>query len=66
MRFWYLTLMQKKPARIQEFFSGGWGPGLTPENSLDNIFFSPQLNLQFTEGVKCFFLQRKLYFSKDP
>ena len=43
MRFWYLTLMRKKPARIQDFFSGGWGPGLTPENSLDNIFFSPQL-----------------------
>ena len=45
-------------ARIQEFLSGGgWGGGdgveaRRPENSLDNVFFSHQLILQFTECIQ--------------
>ena len=43
-------------ARIQDFFIGGPSP-----TARKQLFFSPQLILQLTEGV-----QRKLYFSKDP
>ena len=48
-------------ARIQEFLSGwGWGVGdgveaRRPENSLDNVFFSHQLILQFTEWIQWFY-----------
>ena len=44
-------------ARIQEFLSGGRGGDQTrrPENSLDNVFFSHQLILQFTEGIQWFY-----------
>ena len=48
-------------ARIQEFLSGGgwgWGDGVEarrPENSLDNVFFSHQLILQFTEWIQWFY-----------
>ena len=44
---------RRQHARIQEFLS---------------VLFSPQLILQFTEGVQRFFLLRKLYlyFTKDP
>ena len=47
-------------ARIQEFLSGGgWGGGgveaRRPENSLDNVFFSHQLILQFTEWIQWFY-----------
>ena len=34
---------------------GGCIEAQRPENSLDNGFFSPQLILQFTEGVKWFY-----------
>ena len=40
---------------------GGGGGGIEarrPENSLDNVFFSHQLILQFTEWIQWFFLQR--------
>ena len=43
-------------ARIQDFLQGvqaRW-----QENSMDNVFF-PQLILQFTEGVQCFFITEK-------
>ena len=38
-------------ARIQDFLSGGRGgvEARRPENSLDNVFLSHQLILQFTE-----------------
>ena len=43
----------------RNFFQGGGGGGFQarrPENSLDNIFiFSPQLILQFTEGIQWFY-----------
>ena len=48
-------------ARIQEFSSGeggGGGGGVEarrPENSLDNVFFSHQLILQFTEWIQWFY-----------
>ena len=48
-------------ARIQEFLSGGGGGGgggveaRRPENSLDNVFFSRQLILQFTEWIQWFY-----------
>ena len=48
-------------ARIQEFLSGGGGGGggeveaRRPENSLDNVFFSHQLILQFTEWIQWFY-----------
>ena len=50
-------------ARIQEFLSGGGGGGgggggveaRRPENSLDNVFFSHQLILQFTEWILWFY-----------
>ena len=58
-------------ARIQEFLSGrggggggggggrgGGGGGVEarrPENSLDNVFFSHQLILQFTEWIQWFY-----------
>ena len=48
-------------ARIQEFLSGGGGGGgggveaRRPENSLDNVFFSHQLILQFTELIQWFY-----------
>ena len=35
------------------FSQGVGGPGLRPEKSLD-VFFSPQLILQFTEGVQLY------------
>ena len=50
-------------ARIQEFLPGGGGGGggggrveaRRPENSLDNVFFSHQLILQFTEWIQWFY-----------
>ena len=48
-------------ARIQEFLSGGGGGGgrgsrpRRPVNSLDNVFFSHQLILQFTEWIQWFY-----------
>ena len=43
-------------ARIQEFLSGGGGvEARWPENSLDNVFFSHQLILQFTEWIQWFY-----------
>ena len=46
-------------ARIKEFLSGGRGgsrpEARRPENSLDNVFFSHQLILQFTEGIQWFY-----------
>ena len=51
-------------AGIQEFLSGGgWGGGgggggvmaRRPEKSLDNVFFSHQLILQFTEWIQWFY-----------
>ena len=50
-------------ARIQEFLSGGVGGGgggdgveaRRPENSLDNVIFSHQLILQFTEWIQWFY-----------
>ena len=44
-------------ARIQEFLSGG-GVGVEarrPENSLDNVYFTHQLILQFTEWIQWFY-----------
>ena len=46
------------------FFSrggGGGGGGGMPES-----VFSPQLNLQFAEGVKWFYFKENCTFSKDP
>ena len=52
-------------SRSKNFCQGG--PGPTTRKLPEQRFFSPQLILQFTEEVQCFFfLQRKLYFSKDP
>ena len=48
---------------------GGWFQARRPDNSMDNVCFSPQFILQSTEGGGGWsndFLQRKLYFSKDP
>ena len=46
---------------------GGGGPGPTARKQPGQRFYlSSQLILQFTEGVQWFYLQRKLYFSKDP
>ena len=49
-------------ARIQEFLLGGgrgggvgWVEARRPENSLDNVFFSHQLILQFTEWIQWFY-----------
>ena len=41
-------------ARIQEFLSGGGVEARQPENSLDNVCFSHQLILQFTEWIQWF------------
>ena len=63
-------------ARIQDFFQwggggGGGGGGPTArkqsgQHFLLFVFFSPQLNLQFTELVQWCLLPRELYCSKDP
>ena len=51
----------------RNFFQGGGGSRLDGQKTvLTSFFFSPQLILQFTEGVQWFYLLRKLYFSKDP
>ena len=43
-------------ARIQEFLSDrGWVEARWPENSLDNVCFSYQLILQFTEWIQWFY-----------
>ena len=44
-------------ARIQEFLSGGGGgvEARRPESSLDNVFFSHQLILHFTEWIQWFY-----------
>ena len=42
-------------ARIQEFLSGGGVEARRSENSLDNVFFSHQLILQFTEWIQWFY-----------
>ena len=44
-------------ARIQEFWSGRGGgvEARRPENSLDNVFFSQQPILQFTEWIQWFY-----------
>ena len=47
-------------ARIQDFLSGGVGGGggveaQRSENSLDSVFFSHQLILQFTEWIQWFY-----------
>ena len=50
-------------------FQGGGGgdSGLAAKKQSGQRFFSPQLILQFTEGIQSMdVLQRKLYFSKDP
>ena len=51
-------------ARIQEFSSGGGGggPGQSDKKSSDNVFFSPQLILQKSNGQ----FQRNLSFFKVP
>ena len=49
------------PMRLsRNFFQGGGVLARRPENSLDNVFclfvfFSPQLILQFTEGIQWFY-----------
>ena len=48
-------------ARIQEFSSGG-GPGQSVKKSSDNVFFSPQLILQKSNGQ----FQRNISFFKLP
>ena len=44
-------------ARILDFLSGGGGgvEARRPENGLDNVFFSHQLTLQFTEWIQWFY-----------
>ena len=49
-------------ARIQEFSSGGGGPGQSDKKSSDNRFFSPQLILLQSNGL----FRRKLSFFKVP
>ena len=52
-----------KHARIQEFSSGGGGPGQSDKKSSDNgFFFRPQLILQQSNGQ----FQRHLSFFKVP
>ena len=36
-----------------------------PENSLDNVFFSPQLTFQFTEGVQRFYNRENYTFERS-
>ena len=50
-------------AWIQEVLSAGGIQAWRPENSLNNAFFlSPQLILQFTEGVKWFYYRETILF----
>ena len=42
-------------ARIQDFLSGGGSRPNGQKNSLDNVFFSHQLILQFTEWIQWFY-----------
>ena len=49
-------------ARIQEFSSGGGGPGQSDKKALTTFFFSPQLILQKSNGQ----FQRNLSFFKVP
>ena len=55
-------------ARIQEFFQGGGGgggcPGPTVRKQSERFFFSPQLILQFTEGVKWFYYKENDTFPR--
>ena len=52
----------------RNFWQGGGGGGVQarrPENSLDNVvFFGPQLNLQFTEGVQWFYYRETYTFPR--
>ena len=57
------SLINPIHARIQEFSSGGGGPGQSDKKSSDNVFFfSPQLILQKSNGH----FQRNLSFFKVP
>ena len=49
-------------AQIQEISSGGGGPGQSDKKALTTFFFSPQLNLQKSNGQ----FQRNLSFFKVP
>ena len=55
-------------AWIQDLIQGGGVQARQPENSLDRflfLFFSPQLILQFTEGIQ-WFITEKTILSQDP
>ena len=50
-------------AGIQDFISGGGGPGLMARKlSGPFLFFSPQLILQFTEGIQWFYNRENYTF----
>ena len=55
-----------KHARIQEFLPGGRGGGgvqaRLPENSSVNVFFGPQLILQFYNGLSIVYLKENYNF----
>ena len=58
-------------ARIQEFCQawGGGGGGVEarrPENSVDNVFFSHQIILQFTEWIQWFYYSGEEGFQRLP
>ena len=50
---------------IQEILSWGGGSRLDGQKQPERFFFSPQLILQFTEGVKWFYYRGNYTFSKD-
>ena len=50
---------------IRNFVQGGGGQVRRSENSLDNAFFySPELNLQLTEGVQWFYYRENYTFQR--
>ena len=54
--------------RSRNFYQGGGVQARQPENSLNNVFlllfFSPQLILQFTEGVQWFYYRDNYTFPR--
>ena len=59
---WTVYRCNHKHARIQEFSSGSGGPGQSDKKNSDNVFFSPPLIFQKSNGQ----FQRNLSFFKVP
>ena len=53
-----VLLLDKLSSKLTHFLPGGGGPGPTARKQRVNVYFSPQLILQFYSGVYQWFISK--------